>query len=58
MVTILLIVGGGIVLLSGILTIGACMASARQTENENWSEQPLVSEPLGQPVAQTRRISS
>lgn len=41
MTTFLIILGILIVLLSAFLTIGACIASARFSQSEDWAERPI-----------------
>ncbi|MBP7693757.1 MAG: hypothetical protein KA764_17680 [Anaerolineales bacterium] len=57
MLTFLVIIGVAVVVVSAGITLVACAASARLSEHEDWSEEPLVAHPAGQPIRQTTTTS-
>lgn len=58
MLTLLIVIGVVAVFFSAGITVVACMAAARQTAHENWSEQPLVMREAERPVSQPKRVTS
>lgn len=57
MLTFLIVFGVISVVVSASIVLAACAASARQTERENWAEQPLVMREVGQPAGQPKRVT-
>lgn len=58
MLMFLIAIGVAAVVLSAGVILVVCMASARQTEKESWSEQPLTAHQPAQPDGRARRITS